>query len=264
MDLSRYTWPARLIASLTRRLAFLANIIIVNSDAGLRYLSDNGYPIDKLVYVPNGIDLTVFYRDDGARSSVRRSWGLTEADLVIGIVARLDPMKDHRTFLRAAARVLRQFSSVTVVCFGIGKSPLRQELQDLCRHLQIEHSVLWLGPCSNMRAVYNALDIVCLSSAFGEGFPNVIGEAMACGRRCVVTDVGDCRPIVGPTGWVVPPGDADALADGLMQALREIRRTGSFSIEARDRICQNFTVALLANRVETAILPGYLCSQSLG
>jgi glycosyltransferase involved in cell wall biosynthesis len=124
--------------------------------------------------------------------------------------------------------------------------------------------VLWLGPCSNMRAVYNALDIVCLSSAFGEGFPNVIGEAMACGRRCVVTDVGDCRPIVGPTGWVVPPGDADALADGLMQALREIRRTGSFSIEARDRICQNFTVALLANRVETAILPGYLCSQSLG
>jgi glycosyltransferase involved in cell wall biosynthesis len=103
-------------------------------------------------------------------------------------------------------------------------------------------------------AVYNALDLLVSSSAFGEGFSNVLGEAMACGVPCVATDVGDAREILGDSGAVVPPGDPEALAAGIMALLERLRLEGaSLSTRVRQRIAENFSVETLVERTNAAL-----------
>jgi glycosyltransferase involved in cell wall biosynthesis len=98
--------------------------------------------------------------------------------------------------------------------------------------------------------VYNTLDVFC-SASFSEGFPNVIGEAMACGRHCVVTDVGDSKLVVGGTGITVPSDDVDALTVGLGEKLNA---SNALNLRARQRILENFTVTHLGDLTEQALL----------
>jgi glycosyltransferase involved in cell wall biosynthesis len=104
-----------------------------------------------------------------------------------------------------------------------------------------------------MAEVYNALDLLC-SSSTGEGFPNTIAEAMACGLSCVVTDVGDSAAIVGSLGVVVPPGDPEALARGCRTALERLASRGGANCSAnRGRIEASFSVNQLADRTLDAL-----------
>jgi glycosyltransferase involved in cell wall biosynthesis len=135
------------------------------------------------------------------------------------------------------------------VCIGHGQDTYVKELKDLTCKLGIENRVQWLQARPDVRAVYNALDVFC-SASFSEGFPNVIGEAMACGRHCVVTDVGDSRLLVGDTGVVVPSNNVEALAEGLLQKLDA---ADSMNLQARQRILGNFTVAHLGDKTEQAL-----------
>ncbi|MBE3143162.1 MAG: glycosyltransferase, partial [Planctomycetes bacterium] len=103
-------------------------------------------------------------------------------------------------------------------------------------------------------AVYNALDICCSTSIFGEGFPNVVGEAMACGIPCVVTDVGDSAMVVGETGRVAPVSDIEALAQALrtMILLSDAERSALGEM-ARQRILSNFSLQRMISNTETAL-----------
>jgi len=109
--------------------------------------------------------------------------------------------------------------------------------------------VIWAGARDDMNAVYNAFDIATISSSFGEGFPNAIGEAMACGVACAVTDVGDSSFIVGKTGLSVLPDDPDALAlawESLLQRVdsNEERQSN----ETRGRIENMFSRKILIDK----------------
>ncbi|MBI3668692.1 MAG: glycosyltransferase [Acidobacteria bacterium] len=232
------------------RLSRFADCIVVNSFAGLEYAVSRGFPREKMLYIPNGIDTSVFYPDAAERKRVRAEWGVNGSEKVIGLVGRLDPIKNHPLFLKAAARLAAKRPDVRFVCLGGGPASYGEELQALTRTLGLEQKLLWLPERHDMRAAYNALDIFC-SSSFSEGFPNVIGEAMACGRRCVVTDVGDSRLVLGDTGVVVPPDDVEAFAVGLQQ---ELDAGNSLNLRARQRILENFTVAHLGDRYEQALL----------
>ncbi len=235
---------------LQSRLSVFADCVVVNSIAGLEHAVADGIPRDKMVFIPNGIDTNVFYPDEEEGKRVRQEWGVGDSERVIGYVARFDPIKNHTLFLKAAARIAAERPEVRFVCVGHGEDDYIKELKELTRTLGIENKVQWVEARADVRAVYNALDIFC-SASFSEGFPNVIGEAMACGRHCVVTDVGDSKLVVGRTGVAVPSNDVEALAAGLLQRLEAGE---ALNLRARQRILENFTVAHLGDKTEQALV----------
>ena len=158
-----------------------ADLIIANARAVRVDAIARGLPADRIVVVPNGIDTDLMRPDKEAGRALRRTWGVSDEAFVIGCVARLDPMKDHANFLTAAAQLAREDSGVHFVCVGHGPAAYRSELMRQATSLGLEDRVLWADEVGDMKAVYNAFDIATLASAFGEGFPNVVGEAMACG-----------------------------------------------------------------------------------
>ncbi len=249
VDLRRYGWVSRLNFRLQRLLSRYADLLIVNSKAGLSYHVARGFPGEKMVVVPNGIDTGRFRRDHEGRRRVREAWRVGDDEDLIGLVGRFDPMKDHRTFLQAAALLAKARDTVRFVCVGDGPARYREELRALGEELGLARRVIWAGARTDMPAVYSALDILSLSSAYGEGFPNVVGEAMACGVPCVVTDVGDAAWIVGDTGVVVPSGDPRALAEGWGRVLGASRHHRSaLGQQARARIVREFGLEAFVQR----------------
>jgi len=250
MELGRYDYSWRLTSALERFLSRRADVIAANSFAGRDHVVGMGYPPDRVVVVPNGIDVGRWRPDERGGRAVRAAWGVAPDEALIGLVARLDPMKDHETFLRAAALAAAGRPGLRFVCVGAGGGRDRDRLARLAAELGIADRVVWAGPRDDMAAVYSALDVHTSSSAYGEGFSNAVAEAMAAGVPCAVTDVGDSARIVGDTGPVVPPGDPAALADGWRRLLdlgrAERRRLGE---RCRRRIADTYSEARMIERM---------------
>ncbi|MEZ4597305.1 MAG: glycosyltransferase [Chloroflexota bacterium] len=215
---SRQDWLSGVIGRANRWLARRADLIICNSRAGLEACVADGYPEARMTVIPNGVDTRRFAPDADARASVRQAWGVAPGDALIGLVGRLDPIKGHELLLRAVA-ALTERQPWRVVMVGTGPEAYRAEMEALAERLGVSDRVIWAGPRTDMPAVYASLDLL-VSASHGEGFSNVIAEAMATGVPCLVTDVGDSAVIVGTTGWTCPPGRVERTCrDALEQAL---------------------------------------------
>jgi glycosyltransferase involved in cell wall biosynthesis len=253
VDYRKYGWFNRGTFRLASLLSRRPNLIIANSDAGRSYHVAHGYPADRVVTIPNGIDTERFTASLEARASGRRRWQLSEGDLVIGVIARLDPMKGHEVLLKSVASISRQMANVRVICVGGGEAGLSTHLADETRRLNLEKVVQWVGEAGRTELLYSVFDIACSSSVFGEGFSNAIAEAMACERPCVVTDVGDSKLIVGDTGFVAPPADPDALADSLLEMAKlPVPDRGALGRRARARIVSEFGLRAMIQRTAAA------------
>ena len=222
MDVSRYDWLARISLRLSAFLSRFPNVIIANSYVGRSFHESIGYSNKRFHVIHNGINAERFKPDRNTGTRVRVEWGIDKKTVLIGIMARIDPMKDHPTFLKAAQNFIQRHNDVCFVCVGDGPVDYKEKLYLLSEELGLRDFVIWAGLRSDMPAVYNALDIVTSTSSYGEGFSNVIAEAMACGVPCVVTDVGDSALIIGDTGLVVPIKDPEALAGGWRCMLKQL------------------------------------------
>ncbi|MDZ8050455.1 MAG: glycosyltransferase [Aulosira sp. ZfuVER01] len=252
-----YGWLGRFLSQLEYILAPWSDLIVFNSHAGKDYYLDHGVPANKIMVIPNGIDTECFKPDPESRAKVRLEWGIPENTILIGLVGRLDPRKDHPTFLRAAALLCQEIQDLRFVCVGGTKNQAQelyqQELYQLTEELGISERVIWAGARADMPAVHNALDI-SVSSSYTEGFPNVIGEAMSCGVPCVVTDVGDSAWIVGDSSLIVAPRDPEALKK-CIHSLIENLGTNNYSKEKiRQQITENFSVFQLVLKTEAVFL----------
>jgi glycosyltransferase involved in cell wall biosynthesis len=241
MNLGHYGRRSSLIFALSCRLARFADLIICNSTSGLEHHAERGYPRRRMVVIPNGIDHERFSPDAAARRAIRAEWGVPDTDRLVGLVGRLDPMKDHVTFLQAARIVAASRTDVRFACVGHGPAATGEALELLTAELGLTGRVIWAGGRRDLAAIHNAFDLSVSSSAWGEGFPNVVAEAMATGVPCVVTDVGDSAAVVGDTGWVVPAGDAVELATAIAAALAEPQDRARRGVLARERVVREFS-----------------------
>jgi glycosyltransferase involved in cell wall biosynthesis len=253
IDFADYDWFARLNFRLQCFFSRFADLIIFNSDAGRAHHLSKGFPARKSLVIYNGIDTRRFKPEREAGRGLRAELGIPDEVVLIGHVARLDPVKDHDTFLRAAALLCRERSDVRFLLVGGGPEEYAARLRTLTAELGLMERVIWAGARARMTDVYNAMDVFA-SSSMSEGFPNVIGEAMACGVPCVVTDAGDSSLIVGDTGIVVAPQSPDALAQGLGSIPESnLKELGE---RARERIVLNFAAARMIEETERAIMDG--------
>jgi glycosyltransferase involved in cell wall biosynthesis len=238
MDLARYAPATRLVVRALARLSGVPAVIASNSEAGLAWHRRLGYRPRRSIVIPNGFDTDRFRPDPEARSRLGAMLGWGEEAVVVGLVARVDPMKDHAGFLAALARTEPALRAVLV---GRGT-------EALAIPAALAGRVAALGPRDDVAALTPGFDIACLASRFGEGFPNVLGEAMACGVACVTTDVGDASAIVGEAGVVVPPGDPAALAEALSALAADPDRRRALGAAGRARVLADYALPSVAAR----------------
>jgi glycosyltransferase involved in cell wall biosynthesis len=226
MDSRRYGRLIRLNAWLSR----FPDLVLANSQTGLDFHLAKGYQPYRTKVIPNGIDVDKFRPDPRKRRKARSEFGLKEGAVVAVHVARVDQMKDHKTFLSAMAMTPQ------VQGLMIGTDTER---------LDSPSNVRGLGVRSDLDQLYAAADAVVSSSAFGEGFSNVLAEGMSAGLVPISTDIGDARVILGDTGRFFPVQDSQALAKELaaFAALPATERR-SRGLIARKRIEDNFTLAM--------------------
>jgi glycosyltransferase involved in cell wall biosynthesis len=204
-----------------------------------------GYAADKLMVIPNGYDLDRFRPDPAARARLRAEWGMDHETPLLGMVGRFDPQKDHENLLHALGRLKQAGTPFRCVLVGRGLDATNAQLAAWFEQYGLQDKVLVLGQRSDVPAVMCALDLHVLSSAYGEAFPNVLAEAMACGTPCVTTDVGDAAAIVSDTGWVVPPANSARLAEAIEAALAARDDTSVWQARreaARTRVAERFSL----------------------
>ena len=247
MEMAAYGRSTAWVLRTLVRLSRWPVLVVANSRAGIADHRNLGYRPRQWGYIPNGFDLTEWRPDAAARTELRVLLGVPADRLLVGMVARLDPQKDHATFLVAAAAVALARPDVAFVLIGRGVTPRMPPFVRALAEPPLHDRLHFLGENESVERLMPGLDLLALTSAWGEGFPNVVGEAMACGVPCVVTQVGDAASIVGEAGLSVPVGDADGLASAILQllALDEAARH-RLGAAARARIGANYSIEAVA------------------
>ncbi|MBU1196118.1 MAG: glycosyltransferase [Proteobacteria bacterium] len=256
MELEKYS---RVTAWTVKACAFFSSYpvsILANSDmAKDQHIHTYGYNNKKFQIILNGFDLSVFKPDREAGKKIRQELDIPEDSMCVGLVGRYDPQKDHLSFIRAASIVTQRFPDMIFVLAGKNVDMNNSEIIYLIKEMKLNNNFRLLGERSDIPDIMNAMNVYCSSSAFGEGFPNVVGEAMACGLPCVVTDIGQSASIVDHTGFVVRPGNHDELADSIIKLTSlpgdQLKKLGE---EARERVAKYYSLEKIVKEYENLYL----------
>jgi glycosyltransferase involved in cell wall biosynthesis len=240
----------RTIIKLGARLSSLPAAVVTDSEAGREWHVQLGYRPKEWQVIPIGFDTEQFTPDETARRALRKELGLPPDALLIGLIARFNPVKGHLTFLEAAGLFRQEGTDPHFVLIGPGVTADNVVLRESIKATGVHRRVHLLGERSDIPRLTAALDIATCAS-YTESFPNVVGEAMACAVPCVVTDVGDATRMVADTGLVVPPRDAPALAaawEQLSAASPEERR--ELGRRARARVLERYSLDHVVSKYE--------------
>jgi glycosyltransferase involved in cell wall biosynthesis len=264
MEMEYYPRLSRLVVPMLCLLSRIPEVVVVNSEAGRLSHARMGYRPKRFEVIPNGFDLDRFCVDARAREWFLDAFKLTQDTVIVGLVARYDPMKDHAMFLSAISKVHALHPSAYFVLCGTQVDETNHALVQRIKDYGLKQCVRLLGERDDIPKITAAFDIACSASSFGEGFSNAIGEAMASGVPCLVTDVGDSASIVGATGRVVPPRNAEVFAAALSELIGcdPVARK-SLGAQARARIAEQFDINQIAARYKQLYL-SFLSSPSNG
>jgi len=239
------------VAACARLSGLLPARIVSCSEQARAVHAALGYDAAKMTVIPNGFDLARFKPDAVARTRLRTELGIPADTPLVGLIGRFDPQKNHIGFMVAAGTLLRRRADVHFVLAGQGVDAANPVLAAAIARAGVAAHTHLLGLRIDVPTLMAALDVLVSSSSYGEAFPNVLGEAMACGVPCVVTDVGDSAAIVGETGRVVPPGDMAKLALGLEEILAlSSQEKVLLGKRARERVADHFEIGAVVRRYE--------------
>jgi glycosyltransferase involved in cell wall biosynthesis len=216
--------------------------IVSCSQAALEDHVKLGYPKEKMIWIPNGVDTQRFRPLLSAREDMRARLGLASDAFVIGYAGRAHEMKNLPLLLRAFGLLHSKEGSVRLVLCGVVYEELDAASRAIVKALPDQAAVSWLPFQGDPEHFYPALDVFTLSSRT-EACPMTLLEAMACGVPCVTTDVGDCSQLIGDTGSVVAAGDAEALVTAWLAAMESpAQERLAQSVAARDRVKSTFSL----------------------
>lgn len=251
MELANYRRMTALTLAVNAKLSRFPACVIANSYNAKEYHKKLGYRPKRFEVIPNGFDMKRFKPDAEAAAGVRHELGIPERAPIIGLVARFDPMKGHETFLEAARILCVKRPDVHYLLCGDNITMDNQVLAQTARKSGLGEELHLLGRREDVPRIMAALTVATLCSSYGEGFANVVGEAMACCVPCVVTDVGDSAYIVGDTGLVVPPRNPCALADAWNRVLSiNGNDRHALGLSARKRVTSLFSIDAITEQYE--------------
>jgi len=238
---------AKLCAKLSKRVP---KGIVCCAEKAVEVHGEIGYDTSKMMVIANGYDLSSLRLIPNPQAQLKKELG--DVFPLIGMVGRFDPQKDHFGLLDAFAFVKNAGVPHKLALVGRDLNTSNVALIEKIQFLGLKGEVLLLDQRTDIPTIMNSLYLHVLSSSFGEAFPNVLAEAMACGTPCVTTDVGDAAVIVGETGWVVPPKNPQALADAILIALNEQQTNpeawASRKVACRERVVENFSIETMVER----------------
>ncbi|MHB1934963.1 MAG: glycosyltransferase family 4 protein [Acidobacteriaceae bacterium] len=238
------------IAACARLSGWVPDGILSCSAAAERVHIGKGYVADRWKVVPNGFDISLFRPDETARRSVRVELGVEQDTPLVGLIGRYDPFKNHGGFFAAIKELHDVLPAVHFLLAGRDIDPGNRELAQMIEAAGVHGVTHLLGPRKDIPRLMAALDVFA-SPSYAEGFPNVLGEAMASGVPSVATDVGDCAYIVGDTGKVVPPGDMSGFAKSLEGLLAmPMSQRARLGEHARARVAEHFEIGKIVRQYE--------------
>ena len=240
---------SRAVLHLGRMLSHTPAAIIYNSSVAARQYEAFGFDAARTIVIPNGFDCDRFRPRPAPRSALRQRFDIAPGPIVVAMVARLHPMKDAANLIEAVARARGEGHDLHLLMAGTGTDVLTPALIGQLRSALPRDRVTLAGECNDVADWLPQVDIVALSSAWGEGFPNILGEAMACGVPCVATDVGDSAAILGDCGEAVPPRNSAALAAALAR-LAALGHDARLALGAlgRQRVLAKYTLDNIAGQ----------------
>ena len=240
------SWFSNLLSNIMPHLSSWADAIIANSEGARELALRQGYNSTRFSVLGNCINIDWFISSNSLRTKSRSELGVLDSEILIGNIG-IREGKGTEDFLLAAAKMLTDRSDLKFLIVGKDATNFIRQLS-LLDELNIRARVIALDTINNIVSIYNAIDLLC-SASHGEGFPNVIAEAMACGKACVVTDVGESAKIVGSQGIVVPAGQPLKLADALTHLIENSARFGN-PMAIRQQIIQEYSPAQIAEKTE--------------
>jgi len=239
----------RQIIRINSWLSRIPERIVYNSTVSASQHQAIGFECNKTLYIPNGFDIKAGEHASTLRRKFRKDQGIDEHTILIGHIARYHPKKDHETFIQAARLVLMQNYDVKFIAAGREVDQGNKVLWNSITKNGLEKHILLVGEISNVERVIVSLDLLVSSSSWGEGCPNVVGEAMAASVPCVVTDVGDSAHLVGNTGIVAEPRKPEELGISIVKFLQMSREDRKYRGQAaRSRIKDKFSTDIVGKK----------------
>ena len=247
-DIRKETFRMRLTIRLNKFLSKNANFIVYNSVASKVQHEKYGFCHKDSLVIANGFNTKLFAPSAAISQSIRKQLNLPINSLVFGNFGRFHPMKNHKGFILAAIELLSTNKDIHFLLAGNNVDFNNIELSKLIPR-EFIGSFHLLGSRDDISDLMKAIDILCVSSLWGESFPNVIGEAMATGALCLATDIGDSQYIIGDVGILIPAGDKNSLLCALKDAMSMSRQDRySLGVDARQRIINLYSIELMANK----------------
>ena len=219
VDWKLYRLSARIFFPMTILLSRFADLFIANSEAGASYHNSIGYSANKMIVIPNGIDAEVFRESQVLRLSQREAWGVDDETIVVGMLARFDPIKGQDLFIQAASILKTQLPTCLFVMTGSHTIEQAREFKNKAEQLNLSENLLIEQASSHPEKFLNGVDVLVMPS-LSEGFPNVLLEGLACRTRMVCTDVGDVALALAGREVLVPPNEPELLVQGVLESLQ--------------------------------------------
>lgn len=250
LDRDKNKYRTLKIVKICAKLSKKVDIVISCSKVATKVHIEYGYFPDNIVTIPNGFEMDKLYYDKKAKKKLLNELDIVSNSFIISLVGRWNVLKDHKNFFQALKLVTQVKDNFIAILCGTNINYNNKELMNLVFLNQLSNKIFLLGRRNDIPKIMSASDIL-VSSSSGEGFSNVIGEAMCCETPCIVTNVGDSAYIVGNTGLVVKKQNPEQLAKAIFKMMDmkkyELKKLGK---EARNRIMENFDIKKITKKYE--------------